>query len=244
MSGCRSVAVIVTVTVLAVLVAGCAGLPPKPQAAKLPPEAPLRGLTTEGGAWPAPDWWKQYKDPDLDRLMDMALESSPTLATAHARFDSARQSVRIAGAAAGAHVEASGDASRQRLSDNGLFPPQLLGFHWYNQYDLGVQASYTFDWWGKQRDSVEAAIDEAHAAQADRSAAALMLASSVQRWFAKPPSWRPAFARNSNLRMRCIAPTPASRPCANRSRPWRDRHGFAWSRLRRWRVVRRLNCPP
>jgi multidrug efflux system outer membrane protein len=60
-----------------------------------------------------------------------------------------------------------------------LFPPQLLGFHWYNLNDLGLQASYTFDWWGKQRDAVEAAMDEAHAAQADRTAAALMLASSV-----------------------------------------------------------------
>ena len=73
----------------------------------------------------------------------------------------------------------AGDFSRQRLSDNGLFPPQLLGFTWYNQADLGLQASYTFDWWGKQRDAVEAAMDEAHAAQAERSAAALMLASSV-----------------------------------------------------------------
>jgi len=72
-----------------------------------------------------------------------------------------------------------GDASRQRLSDNGLFPPDLLGFHWYNQYDLGLQASYTFDWWGKQKASVEAAIDQAHAARADKTAAALMLASSV-----------------------------------------------------------------
>ena len=70
-------------------------------------------------------------------------------------------------------------SSRQRLSDNGLFPPDLLGFTWYNQMDLGLQASYTFDWWGKQRDAVEAAMDEAHASQADRSAAALMLASSV-----------------------------------------------------------------
>jgi multidrug efflux system outer membrane protein len=184
MSAWRSVTVGVAacgaaVLALAVLAAGCAGLPPKPQPAKLPAEAPLRGLAAEGGAWPSADWWKRYHDPDLDRLMDMALASSPTLATAHARFDNARQSVRIAGAAAGARVEASGDAARQRLSDNGLFPPQLLGFHWYNQYDLGLQASYTFDWWGKQKDSVDAAMDEAHAAQADRSAAALMLASSV-----------------------------------------------------------------
>jgi multidrug efflux system outer membrane protein len=55
----------------------------------------------------------------------------------------------------------------------------LLGFYWYNLSDLGLQASYTFDWWGKQRDTVEAAMDEAHASQAERSAAALMLTSSV-----------------------------------------------------------------
>ncbi|HLZ96845.1 MAG TPA: efflux transporter outer membrane subunit [Steroidobacteraceae bacterium] len=131
------------------------------------------------GDWPAPSWWKHYEDPVLDRLIDMALKSSPTLATAHARVDSAEQLVRIAGAAAGAHVDASGDTSRQRLSDNGLFPPQLLGFHWYNLSDLGLQVSYTFDWWGKQRDAVESALDEAHAAEADRTAAALVLASAV-----------------------------------------------------------------
>jgi outer membrane protein, multidrug efflux system len=161
--------------------AGCAGLPPTPPPVKLPVDAPLSlsGLTRERGDWPAEKWWTQYGDPVLDQLIDMALATSPTLATAHARFDSAQQSVRITAAAVGAHVDASADTSRQRLSDNGLFPPQLLGFHWYNLNDLGLQASYTFDWWGKQRDAVEAAVDQAHAAQADRAAAALMLASSV-----------------------------------------------------------------
>ncbi len=164
---------------LSTLIAGCAGLPPKPQPVALPAEAPLSDVSGAGGAWPAPEWWTQYRDPALDQLIDMALASSPTLATAHARFESARQSVRIASAATGARLQASGDMSRQRLSDNGLFPPQLLGFDWYNLADLGLQASYTFDWWGKQRDAIDAAMDEAHASQADRSAAALMLASSV-----------------------------------------------------------------
>jgi len=163
---------------LSASIAGCAGLPPKPAPLVLPTEAPLSEMGG-GGGWPDPEWWKQYQDPTLDALTGMALRYSPTLATAHARFQSARQSVRIASTAAGAHLQANGDASRQRLSDNGLFPPQLLGFTWYNQMDLGLQASYTFDWWGKQRNAVEAAMDEAHASQADRSAAALMLASSV-----------------------------------------------------------------
>ncbi len=165
---------------IALFGAGCAGLPPKPKPVELTAAAPLDGLGAPGGGdWPAPEWWKRYQDPTLDRLIDLAVASSPTLATAHARYDSARQSVRVAGAAAGARVDASADVDRQRLSDNGLIPPQLLGFTWYNQADLGLQASYTFDWWGKQRDAVEAAVDQAHAAQADRSAAALMLASSI-----------------------------------------------------------------
>jgi len=167
-------------TMCAGLCAGCAGLPPKQKPAALAAVVPLEGLEAPaGGDWPAQDWWKRYQDPTLDRLIELAVGSSPTLATAHARYDSARQSVRIAGAAAGVRVDASADAERQRLSDNGMFPPRLLGFNWFNQYDLGLQASYTFDWWGKQRAAVEAAVDQAHAAQADRSAAALMLASSI-----------------------------------------------------------------
>jgi outer membrane protein, multidrug efflux system len=165
--------------VFALLVA-CAGLPPKQKSVQLSDAAPLEGLKTQGGGdWPAQEWWKRYEDPTLDQLVELGGANSPTLATAHARYDSARQSVRLAAAESGAHLQASADADRQRLSDNGVFPPQLLGFTWYNQFDLGLQASYTFDWWGKQRAAVEAAMDQAHAAQADRSAAALMLASSI-----------------------------------------------------------------
>jgi outer membrane protein, multidrug efflux system len=161
-------------------IAGCAGLPQKHKPVQLTAAAPLDGLEAQsGGIWPAQEWWKRYQDPTLDQLIELGGANSPTLATAHARYDSARQSVRLAAAESGAHLDATGDADRQRLSDNGLFPPQLLGFTWYNQFDLGLQASYTFDWWGKQKNAVEAAVDQAHAAQADRSAAALMLASSI-----------------------------------------------------------------
>jgi outer membrane protein, multidrug efflux system len=165
---------------LAGLAVGCAGLPHKQKPAQLTGSVPLEGVEAAGGGdWPAREWWKRYQDPTLDQLIILGGANSPSLATAHARFDSARQSVRLAAAASGANVSANADANRQRLSDNGLFPPQLLGFTWYDQFDLGLQVSYTFDWWGKQRDAVESAMDQAHAAQADRSAAALMLSSSI-----------------------------------------------------------------
>lgn len=165
---------------LMTLLVACAGLPPKRPPVHLTEAAPLDGLQAEGGGnWPAAAWWKRYQDPALDQLIELGGANSPSLATAHARYEAARQSVRLAAAESGAHLQANADADRQRLSDNGLFPPQLLGFTWYDQFDLGLQASYTFDWWGKQRGAVQAAVDQAHAAQADRAAAALMLASSI-----------------------------------------------------------------
>jgi len=168
----------------AAFLAGCAGFPGKQKPVALPSAAPISGLDqTAGGAWPEREWWHRYADPTLNALIDQAIATAPTLATAHARFDSARETVREAGAASGARVDFVGDAERQRLSDNGIisfFPASLSpGFNWYNQFDLGLRASYTFDWWGKQRALVESAVDQAHAAQAERSAAALSLESAI-----------------------------------------------------------------
>ncbi len=161
------------------LAAGCAAVRPATAPSTLA-EVPLAGTELPaGGQWPTANWWQRYQDPTLEQLVTTALADSPTLAAAHARFDSARESVRLAAAAAGAHLDASAQVARQRLSDNGLFPPKFLGFNWYNQADLGLAASYTFDWWGKQRASVEAATSEARAAAADRTAAALVLSGSV-----------------------------------------------------------------
>jgi multidrug efflux system outer membrane protein len=60
-----------------------------------------------------------------------------------------------------------------------LIPSQFLGFSWYNQADLGAQLKYDFDWWGRKRATLEAALDQAHAAEAQRSAAALALQYAV-----------------------------------------------------------------
>jgi len=161
------------------IVVGCASLKPIPASTMLR-AAPLEGTSLpQGGKWPVVAWWERYQDPTLDKLVETALADNPTLAAAQSRFNSAREAVRVTAAAAGAHVEASAQGSRQRLSDNGLFKPSFLGFNWYNLTDLGLSASYTFDWWGKERASVEAATSEARAAAADRAAAALVLAGAV-----------------------------------------------------------------
>ncbi|HET7267241.1 MAG TPA: efflux transporter outer membrane subunit [Oleiagrimonas sp.] len=170
---------------LAAVIAGCASVPDKLPPPTLKARVPLAGLPTSAHAgWPDPQWWKRYHDPQLDRLVHMALANSPNLAVARSRVQQAVQRARVVAAQSGLSVGASAQVSRKRMSEHGLIPSKFLGFTWYNQADLGVQLQYSFDWWGKHQAAVEAAIGQARAAQAQRSAAALALQSLIARqWF-------------------------------------------------------------
>jgi NodT family efflux transporter outer membrane factor (OMF) lipoprotein len=162
--------------------AACAPVPHKDAAVKLNTVAPLAGMdlgTRSGAVWPAAKWWEHYADPTLNQIVDLGLATAPSLSNARARFDTARASVREAGANVGARVDLDASYTRQRLSDNGLFPPAFLGFHWYDEADLGLKASYTFDWWGKQHAAIESAVDAARAREAEGVAAQLALVSSI-----------------------------------------------------------------
>ncbi|BFI95744.1 MAG: multidrug efflux MFS transporter outer membrane subunit VceC [Rhodanobacter sp.] len=165
---------------VALTLAGCAFAPPKLQHPALRDDVPLAGLHDSAVAgWPATDWWRGYDDPQLDDLMATALRQSPDLAQAQGRVNTAEQSVRLAAAQAGLSINGSAQVARQRISEHGLMPPKLLGFTWYNQADLGVQFEYDFDWWGKKRAAIESALDQAHAAEAQRAAAALTIQNAV-----------------------------------------------------------------
>jgi outer membrane protein, multidrug efflux system len=167
--------------ILTTLASGCTLQPPQGRPGTLRTEAPVLRFDAPGadGRWPDAGWWRRYGDPTLDTLVERALADAPGVAVADARFTAAQQSIRAAGAALGVNVEASGDLARQRLSDNGLISPKFLGFNWYNQADLGIQVRYSFDWWGRQKAAIAAAVDEAHAVDAERAAARLVISAAV-----------------------------------------------------------------
>lgn len=165
---------------IALTLAACARAPAKLGPPVLRDDVPLAGLQAAArSGWPAAQWWRQYRDPQLDELVDRAMQQSPDLALAQSRVSHAEQSAKLAAAQLGLSVNGSAQVTRQRLSDHGLIPSQFLGFSWYNQADLGAQLQYDFDWWDKKRATMEAALDQAHAAEAQRSAAALALQYAV-----------------------------------------------------------------
>jgi len=165
---------------LALALAGCATAPARLGQPALRDDVPLAGLQAPARAgWPAAQWWRQYDDPQLDGLIERAMRGSPDLALAQSRVRNAEQSAKLAAAQLGLTVNGSVQVTRERLSDHGLIPSQFLGFSWYNQADLGVQLQYDFDWWGKKRATMEAALDQTRAAEAQRSAAALAIQYAV-----------------------------------------------------------------
>jgi NodT family efflux transporter outer membrane factor (OMF) lipoprotein len=161
----------------AVFLAGCAstnGIKPTHALA----DASTFGASTGSTIWPAANWWKEYGDANLDRLIDQAIAGQPTLKTVQARLQLAQASSDAANAARYPRVDGSLDMTDQRISENGIFPPPLAGSTvWINQAQ--VTASWDLDLFGRQRAALDSSIGQVRAAEADIQAARVQLASNV-----------------------------------------------------------------
>ncbi|WP_173062340.1 efflux transporter outer membrane subunit [Sulfurimicrobium lacus] len=170
----------------AVVLVGCAPLPavspPRPEIAKTALQQILAATAGDPAftraAWPERAWWRAFDDKALDALVEMALRDSPTLATAQARIDRARQAAHLVELESGIRYNSDATVVRQHLSENGLFPPPMGGST-LNEGDISVGAAYAFDWWGKNRALLRSAVGESRAAEAERSAAELALGGEV-----------------------------------------------------------------
>ncbi len=98
----------------AVLLAGC-NLGPDYQRPRLDVPAAFRATAdTAEAAWPAPEWWRNFKSPELDGLIATARAYNTDLAAAAARVVQADAQVRISGAPLLPLVEGTGGYQYQR----------------------------------------------------------------------------------------------------------------------------------
>ncbi|AVO59964.1 MULTISPECIES: efflux transporter outer membrane subunit [Pseudomonas] len=139
----------------------------------------LNGVTLSPAAWPKSDWWKSLGDPQLDGLIREALHDSPDMQIASARAHQASAAAYAADAARMPTLDASGSVSRSRLARSQ--DPSGQGDNYSTLRSLTANFNYTFDLWGGQRDTWEAALGQARAAEIDRQAAQLTLAADVAR---------------------------------------------------------------
>ena len=130
----------------------------------------------------AADWWRAFGDNTLNDLVDRALTGNPSLKVAQARVARADAAIASTKAADGLQISGSLDATRQLFSENSIYPPPLGG----SLRTIGtaqMSASYEFDFFGRNRAAIEAAVGVQRAAQADAQAARIVLAGNVTRTY-------------------------------------------------------------
>lgn len=176
---------VLTAGVACLFVAGCVTdrerHSPKPvDPASLKIARTLADARVETGAWPHDDWWRAYGDPQLDALMQEAIVGSPSLQVAEARLGAAQAEVTRTSGQRQPNTAVDAETTRQRYSANGLYPPPFAG-HYYTDARVALDFSYDLDFWGRNRNILEAARANAHAAEADRAAARLALTVAVAR---------------------------------------------------------------
>jgi outer membrane protein, multidrug efflux system len=127
-----------------------------------------------GADWPAADWWQGFGSAQLNEYIARAQSSNDDIAAAIARIREADAQARIAGAALLPTLDGSASASRQRQQLVSGGPPAT-----YTQYSPQLTASYELDFWGKNRETRNAALFAAQASRYDRETVALTVVTSV-----------------------------------------------------------------
>uniref|UniRef100_UPI002AB1E5DF efflux transporter outer membrane subunit n=1 Tax=Paraburkholderia sp. J94 TaxID=2805441 RepID=UPI002AB1E5DF len=141
-----------------------------------------QSIPAQGGQWPALDWAKQFGDPQLQKLIDEALDGNPTIAQAQARLAKASSYIETSKSALAPKVNAGYSWTRELYSENALYPSPYGG-SWYSENNVLASASWDLDLWGKNRQRLAQAVSAQRAAEAEMQQARITLAASVARTY-------------------------------------------------------------
>lgn len=166
-------ATIAKASALALIIAtgSCAPVPPYQR-----PDVQVPGgwqaTTQNAGIWPDAEWWKEFRNPELDALIAEAVANNRDLRAAIVRIDEARARAKIAGAGRFPTLSAAAGPGRDTGEGRG---------HRATSRDIfaGLQASYELDLFGKYSASAAAALARLEASVFDQQTVAIALESEV-----------------------------------------------------------------
>ncbi|SAL66015.1 RND transporter [Caballeronia terrestris] len=128
---------------------------------------------------PRGDWWTVFNDPDLNRLESQLAVSNQTVKKAIAQLQQARAMIDYQHAGFMPTVTAGAAQSRTRLSQN--VEGHRLAGKTVPDYSASVSATWEPDLFGRVRDAVVNARDNAQASEADLEAVRLAMSSDLAR---------------------------------------------------------------
>jgi NodT family efflux transporter outer membrane factor (OMF) lipoprotein len=148
-------------------------------------KAPFKSADTPAFALqdPPDHWWRLYRDPTLDRLVEQALAANTDLRVAEANLERSEALLKEARAARQPDVTVNfGTTETERSASQYVHkgPIKTAGL-----YDTGLAVSYDLDLFGRLRRGVEAASAETEAFQAARDLARVNVAAETVRAYAE-----------------------------------------------------------
>jgi len=131
-------------------------------------------------------WWQHFKDPVLSSLVERAAQNNLDLALAEARLREARAARRGTASELEPKIDAAGSYTRRRIASNtiggnfGSGSFQIPSTQ-VDLYQVGFDASWELDLWGRVRRQVEAAEADIEAFSEAKREAVVALVGEVAR---------------------------------------------------------------
>ncbi len=145
------------------------------------------------------EWWTQFGDPVLDRLVETALRNNRDLRIAAARVDQFIGALTATGSQLYPQIGYGADATRARASAVGQ-PPLPPGVNpYFSLYNVSLGAQWQADLFGRVRRQTEAAQAQVYASEQGRRGVVLTLVASVASSYIV---LRSLTARNFNATLR------------------------------------------
>ena len=128
------------------------------------------------------EWWKVFNDPALDSLVDTAYRQNLSLQVAGLRIFEARAQLGIAtGLQYPQQQSVGGSAQAVGLSENSPNFFSTFADDRFKDYQLGFDAAWELDFWGRYRRGIESAESNLSATVADYDNALVSLTAEVAR---------------------------------------------------------------
>ena len=125
-------------------------------------------------------WWKEFKDSDLDSTIEQGLKSNLDIQMAAARFEQADAAARKIGAVYWPRLDLRMDAGRNQII-NQFFGGDAREF---NRFEVSVGVSYEVDLWGKFRSQKQGALLDVKASHEDVNAAIMSITAGIsETWY-------------------------------------------------------------
>jgi len=128
-------------------------------------------------------WWRAFRDPTLDRLIECAYEQNLPVQIAGLRILEARAQLGVAIGNMYPQTQEGTGAAQQNLISSRLANQADLQ-HSFANFNLGFDATWELDFWGRFRRNVEANDANLLATVADYDGALVSLTGEVARTYA------------------------------------------------------------